>query len=182
MYMRQLSIRGRFRLGDVIVLVILGFCLVFVLRILGKGTRTADKTICMRNMQQLAMALSMYAADWNDRLPQADRWVAVLGPSPKTSALLHCPNDPSHAACSYGMNPQLGGKELASILNPKDVVLLYETAHPGASPHGDPSDVASPPRHNGSNNYAFADGTVRLLKQPPTFTPVIANSTPKSKP
>jgi prepilin-type processing-associated H-X9-DG protein len=58
---------------------------------------------------------------------------------------------------------------LADIPDPESTVIFYETAHPGDNPSGGPEDVVTPPRHNGGNNYGFADGGADWQTTKPTF-------------
>ncbi len=64
----------------------------------------------------------------------------------------------------------LSAKALSSVKDPSRQVVVYETAHPGKNPAGGKTDVASPPRHMGGNNYGFADGHAAWIPEPATET------------
>jgi len=127
------------------------------------------KTVCLSNIKNLAMAAQMFAVDNADRFPAADKWVDQLEPYVRNEAIFKCPEDRSEARSSYGMNWALSRKQASKIKNLSDVVLFYETAHPGDTPRSGASDVVSPPRHQGGNNYGFADGHARWSKTVPNF-------------
>jgi hypothetical protein len=60
------------------------------------------------------------------------------------------------------MNAALSGADITAIPNPEQVVLFYETAHPGDNPSGGRDDVA-PQCHQDGSNYAFVKGLARWV-------------------
>jgi len=124
---------------------------------------------CELNVENIAMAMRMYAADWDECLPDPDHWVDQVGPEyVGNMAVFKCPADKSGARSSYGMNRVLAGLRAYEIANPDDLVSVYETAHPRDNPSGGPEDVADPPRHPGwkypsprwyrGNMYGYVSG------------------------
>ena len=113
---------------------------------------------CRSNIKRLGLSARLYTFDHDGRLPDADRWVDELTPYVKDTDTFVCPADQSGARCSYAMNADLSGQILEDITDPESTVLFYETQHPGDNPSGSPADVPTPPRHEGGNNYAYADG------------------------
>jgi prepilin-type processing-associated H-X9-DG protein len=83
---------------------------------------------------------------------------------------LKCDQEKSDQRSSYGMNARLSGVRVRNPESYPDLLVIYETAHPGNSPYGGPGDVVSPPRHLGGNNYGFADGHVRWSAKIPSFS------------
>jgi prepilin-type processing-associated H-X9-DG protein len=139
-----------------------------------RAERRTGTNVCVANERQLAEALQMYAKDYNGHLPQAADWAPILAASSYIDnlRLLKCWEERGNARSSYGMNIALSGKRLADLVNPAEVVLLYETARPGTSPNGGAEDVVRPGRHiltasfsspTGSV-FAFADGHVQWIK------------------
>jgi prepilin-type processing-associated H-X9-DG protein len=122
-----------------------------------KARQSARKTQCLANIKNLAVAMNMYLADY-DRFPKADRWVEALAEYGVTERSLKCPDDDSDAKCSYAMNWGFSGKPASAIKDAANQVIFYETANPGDTPRGGKTDVASPPRHLGGNNFGFVDG------------------------
>lgn len=135
----------------------------------------AREASCLSNIKQLDLGILMYAADHNNRLPNAATWTQDIQPYVKNPALLHCADDTSGARSSYAMNAVLSGADSNKLMDSaSEVVLLYETNQPGDSPSGDASTVA--PRHNGGSNYGFLDGHVKWANQPPPFGGAVAPS------
>ena len=125
-----------------------------------RARESARRVQCLSNVKNISLAVQMYAVD-NDRFPDADKWVEQLQEYIRNESVLKCPDDQSKAKCSYGFNSALSGKSPADVLDPSQVVVIYETAHPGDCPSGGEDDVASPPRHLGGNNFGYADGHAR---------------------
>jgi len=132
----------------------------------------AQEASCLSNEKQLALAMLMFAEDHNGQLPQADRWTDDILPYTKNINILRCPSDKSGEKSSYAMNIALSGKKLEEIANPFETVLIFDTSRPGLCPAGGPEMVASPPRHQGKNNFAFADGHIKSCEETPPFGPL----------
>lgn len=130
-----------------------------------QARESARKAQCLVNVKQLALAMQMYLADY-DQFPQGEGWVEALTDYGTSDRVLKCPDDQSGARCSYGMNSGLSGATVSVMGDPGRKVVIYETARPGDNPTGGKSDVASPPRHMGGNNYGFGDGHAKWCRDP----------------
>ena len=132
------------------------------------GGGKASQAACMSNLKQLALGMMMYCQDYDEQMPPADKWCDVLMPYVKNEAIFKCPAD--DGPFSYAMNYKLSKQNLSQVMSPAETIILFETepsrknafddqtgAMPGAS-------LATPGRHDGGNNFAYADGHVRWLK------------------
>ena len=130
----------------------------------GRLRGAATTQACQSNMKQLALAMLMYAQDYDERFPPADRWCAATYPYTRNREIHHCPAD--DAAFSYAYNYKLSRRMLAEVADPSLTIMLYESEigkgdafdwpqFPGAS-------LPVPGRHEEANNYAYVDGHVRL--------------------
>ncbi len=128
-----------------------------------------DAMSCEGNFYSLAIAMEMYATDYDERYPPADRWVDLTQHYIRSAPTYRCPRDRSTARSSYGMNSAVSGMQMMSV--PDDVVRLYETAHPGDNPHGSPDDVPFPPRHLGGNLTCRRWPVIRQDHATPTWGP-----------
>ncbi len=118
----------------------------------------------------LALAISFLLAGCavgpNFKRPQVavpDQWTTALEDYVKNEAVFKCPNDPSDAKSSYGMNVGLTTKPASAIEDPARMVAIYETAHPGDCPRGGKDDLILPGRHMGGNNFGFVDGHAKWM-------------------
>ncbi len=116
-------------------------------------------TACLSNVKQLTTGMIMYAQDHDDRLPLTDRWMDVA-----TSALMdnqerdfYCPFLKNRKPDEYGysMYFKMAGREVGSITNPADIVLVFDSvvldknAATGLVGFGDRHEAAP---------FGFADG------------------------
>jgi hypothetical protein len=121
------------------------------------STEVGAKYDCLSHLTNLALAADMWAHEHGGKLPRADQWVDDLGPYLRDPNQFKCSDDTSSAASSYAMNAALSGVDIGTISNPEQVVLFYETAHPGSNPSGGRDDLA-PARHRGEVNVAYLNG------------------------
>lgn len=106
------------------------------------------KADSQRNLKQVAVALLLYASDYDDRLPHQrdrERVDRALQPYLKSKAVFVQP----HFKKPYAWNATLAGKDIAKIKASMDWITFYETA-----PWGD-----------GSRNAAFLDGRAKSIAQ-----------------
>lgn len=105
---------------------------------LGLAPRPASPSpgrVCGTNLSVLGKALHIYAGDYDDQYPTADKWcdllVAYIDVSPKQFVCKG--SDAKIGESSYAFNKNLIGKRPAEV--PPDVVLLFETNF-GKNPAG----------------------------------------------
>ncbi len=157
--------RGFTLIELLVVIAIIGILAAMLFPVFARARESARKVQCLSNVKNLALAMNMFLADY-DRFPKADQWVDVLGDYVKNDAVYKCPEDKSDARCSYGMNWGLSRKPTSAVDDASRKVAIYETARPGANPMGGKTDVVSPPRHQGGNNYGFVDGHAKWCREP----------------
>jgi hypothetical protein len=162
----------------VIVLAVLLSPVYFVLK------EGSDAFKCKRNIRAISKAISLYAAENNDRLPPAYvtfdgvtpfvekdggvySWAYLVHPHMPKDASLRCPkasddecfldHDSGTGALlpvSYGMYLPMSAMPLSSIPNPESAVLVTETASLGAS------DTFNPHPLKDADGKAVRDGFV----------------------
>jgi len=122
----------------------------------------ARRATCLSNMRQLALAIIMFAQDYNECLPNASVWMDSLDPYIKSKVLFHCPSDIGHDY-SYALNSAVASKSLRSFDDPANTVLLFESSS-GRKNASDPlTSLCDPPRHGSGNNFAFVDGHAKFV-------------------
>lgn len=133
------------------------------------STRTGDDyrnegIVCMTNLKELNLAALAYAQDHDGKFPPETSWNKAIHSYSKTWQIFYCPHSREHVRPSYAMNRGLTGLKLPAIRNPEETVLFFEST-PECNVVGGPELIASPPRHDGGNNYSFVDGHVKWLRQ-----------------
>lgn len=122
---------------------------------------------CQSNLKQLGLAAMMYAQDYDERMPFADRWCDQTFPYIRDESLYACPSDDSDY--SYAMNYKLSRAPAARIASPSETILFFES-EPGGRNAWDGkgklpgATLADPPRHDGANNFAWVDGHVAAAR------------------
>lgn len=109
--------------------------------------RDSMLTSCETNLRHIGMALNVYAADYDDRMPPAGAWTAAVTAEPEGSRWLRCPGDTTRALWpSYGFEELLAGRRLESVPARASTPLVFEGRFNRFIP-----------RHRRLGNVIFAD-------------------------
>jgi len=137
----------------------------FLLWVQRGKTQMAERSRCAVNMQYLSEAIRQYAGH-HGRFPSADRWVKQLEADrgkERIRSLLYCPSG-GDSSGAYAFNAALDGVPRDSIRDPAHTVVLLESSR-GRNAAGGPELLPDVPRHQGGDNYGFADGHAEWLKR-----------------
>jgi prepilin-type processing-associated H-X9-DG protein len=120
-----------------------------------RGMHVAStQSSCLSNLKQLDLGLLMYTADWDDLCPPQGDWEQRLNPYLKNNQLWICPTSPKEPG--YTKNHKLAGVKMQDIRQPAQTLTFWDA---GANVQGfPPPPGTTSPRHNGFDNFAFADG------------------------
>lgn len=125
--------------------------------------RASARTQCLSNVKLQATAGLIYAASYDDHLPNAMRWMDQVTPYAPGRLRLQCPDVKS--GFGYAMAIDLSDKKLTSLRTPATTVFLFESDDLSRNAHGRPRLVTSHPRHK-LWNYAYADGHAKGQRTP----------------
>lgn len=148
----------------IVVLLLIATALLLPVVFSSPSKQSASLT-CLRQTKQVGIALVMYAQDYDERLPPAEKWMTVTLPYTKDAKLYRCPTvhqADEKAVASDAMDTRLSGKSLAKLSDLTSVLLAYESTRNDWDAT-DPAQTFAP-RHNGHGNVIFADGHAKLLK------------------
>ncbi len=126
-----------------VISVLVGILLVIQM---GSAREEARRMSCLSNMKMLALSVSMYCQDYDERMPHAAKSQDQTYPYFKNGQILACPE-----GGTYAMNDKLSGRLLWEIPDPARTILLYEVDSEGERLY----DV-----HHGGSNYAYVAGNV----------------------
>lgn len=145
-------------LGILLLFVMLGSALLFP--VFARAREKARQASCVSNEKYQALALLLYAADYDQHFPRSDKsdYQAIIQPylrlPPRTSStgvVFTCPAD--RQAPSYSFNVKLSRLPLAKLKQPNCTVMIFE---------GTEWSRPDTP-HLRSTNLAFADGSCRTI-------------------
>ena len=125
-----------------------------------------EQAVCMEYTRQMVKALLEYAKQNGGVLPDAANWINLI---PVRNEYLDKRIPSGRYQYSYGMNANLSGMKLSAIRKPSQTVLIFELD--GNKGYGTDKDVIRTLRHPGGVVYGFADGSVRILSEKPSFKP-----------
>jgi prepilin-type N-terminal cleavage/methylation domain-containing protein/prepilin-type processing-associated H-X9-DG protein len=171
-----------------VVIAIIAILAAILFPVFAKAREKARQTSCLANQKQIALAILMYAQDYDERLPISFwgwppgppgppfTWREIIQPYIKNAQIFQCPSDsnrwgdlPIHG--SYGVNTNFfnflapPGSEwtwccaLAQIVKPAETVLTTDA-------NGDwPTHLwLVVYRHNEGTNVSFVDGHAKWMK------------------
>lgn len=145
---------------------ILFICVSVILPVINGAREKGNPATCLSNERQQAIAMLMYAQDNDERFPPADQWMDNTFPFIKNESVQHCPELVKERPKAYGYayNRNLSLLKTEKNARPEITPLLYDSnsLRRNASAPG-LRGAASPPRHKGRNNLAYADGHVKAV-------------------
>jgi len=124
--------------------------------VIARANESAHKMECMTNVRNLAIAMNMYACDYDGFPTPADRWNESLDEYVGNRSALTCPKSPqSRSACAFVSVLSTAGVEAVS--DPSRQISIFES-DAGWNAAGGKELLPRTPRHLGGDNYGFVDG------------------------
>jgi hypothetical protein len=133
------------------------------------GYYAARKSYCLSNQKQLAIGISMYAAEHNGLLPLRDRWMDDAEPFIKNyPACARCPllleEEPPPQVYGYAFNSKLDQVNTDALKRPADEILLYDSMNLAKNASDPLLSLPVPARHGGYNCVVYVDAHARAIK------------------
>jgi prepilin-type N-terminal cleavage/methylation domain-containing protein/prepilin-type processing-associated H-X9-DG protein len=135
--LKKRASRSGFTLIELLVVIaIIAILAAILFPVFAQAREKARSATCLSNQKQIALAISMYAQDYDETFPYpyfqvTDQWWEdMVNPyirSQSTGGILTCRSAPS-AGFGYSMNEAMGGKSLSSASRPADTVLTADAA------------------------------------------------------
>jgi prepilin-type processing-associated H-X9-DG protein len=143
------------------MLLILPLIMAIMLPALSKTKAMAQRVVCATNLKGLGIAMYVYANNYDDTLPTADKWCDLLTSQADVNPVsFRCASAPE-VSFSYALNENLAGRGMKDVS--PDVVMLFE-ADAGPNAVGGPEMLVSD-RHKVGCNIVFVDGHVEFIKE-----------------
>jgi prepilin-type processing-associated H-X9-DG protein len=128
---------------------------------LSQAKGKAQQVHCLGNVRQLNMAIRLYAADNDEKLPPVATWSDVIQSAIGTPKLFQCPACPEQT-CAYAFNAKVAGLDQTKV-HPETVIVFESDA--GWNAAGGAELLPSRPRHTGGFIVGFADSHAELVSQ-----------------
>ncbi len=157
-----MSSRKGFTLIELLVVIaIIAILAAILFPVFAKAREKARQTACINNERQIALAITMFAQDNNELLPDA---ASVWGSINIDKGVLICPSAGTKIKNAYLYSGYIAGKALGEVSSPSTEMLLGEgthtasTAYPGDNVAYLMSDIVK--NHNGKFVQSYLDGHV----------------------
>lgn len=125
----------------------------------------AQRTNCLTNVRELGRATSMYAADYDDKLPEAANWSESIAKNVPRESAFNCPAlRRSGGQYGYAVNSTIAGRPAASAGPADTTVWIFETARLEPNASGDPASEAPPNRHGRGRSESYLDTHVSFKR------------------
>jgi prepilin-type N-terminal cleavage/methylation domain-containing protein/prepilin-type processing-associated H-X9-DG protein len=175
-----------------VVIAIIAILAAILFPVFAKAREKARQASCQSNCKQMALAMLMYAQDYDERLPACytplpwtpDIWAHVILPYVKNNQIFNCPSASQYKYngewyvedMAYGYNyltdPDMyWGWPLGKMAKPAETVMLGDGGNFRLTPVGvqKPTWGDYPPRfvnyrHNETADIAFMDGHVKAMR------------------
>jgi prepilin-type processing-associated H-X9-DG protein len=158
----KLTGQGQAIAGIIISAVFILLTLGVLIPVLAKAKARAQGIQCMNNVRQITQAVVLHAQSNTNSLPAAATWCDAVQPEISSAKVFQCAaGDKSHR-CDYAYNAKLDGLNLASIQNPAQTVMVFETDG-GWNLSGGSELLPQKTRHNRNVVIGFADGHVEMV-------------------
>jgi len=184
--------RGFTLIELLVVIAIIAILAAILFPVFARAREKARQSSCLSNTKQIALAVHMYAQDYDEMLPygQTDSTpvtyviyslasgTSVLSPYVKNGQVGVCPSNVGYQ-CGYGWNyPHMpyrtvygGGFGLGAVSYPAEVMMFCDSNSytwvycPVHYPSWSDGYCRVSDRHNGGANAAFVDGHCKWLKR-----------------
>lgn len=129
--------------------------------------------LCGSRLKQSALAVIMYAGDFDDRLPSAALWATRAKAYAKEDGVFVCPPaalaDPK--AFGHAFRRSLGGVDTATVNLPQEVPMIFDSTDLTWNANGGTNLLPLVGRNpGGKNGLAFLDGHVKFLTRQELLT------------
>ncbi len=181
--------RGFTLIELLVVIAIIAILAAILFPVFARAREKARQTSCLSNVKQLTLAATMYAQDYDDKLPFGHSfgvwWYTAIEPYANSDQLLICPSRQTIKPTGYGWNYIGCGYQPGATWSPPRTGPIYEGCNRSIYKSPGPAGTIlladnwtggsssqrrwlyrtnRDARHNEGDNYGFVDGHSKWLK------------------
>lgn len=125
----------------------------------------AKRTASMSNLKRCGIASIMYSADWDDRLPQADRWIDLTVDYAKDESIYHAitMDEPPVQNYGYAFREELSKRNSFEIVDIDSTAMIFDSTVGGRNAAGTLATLPRPGRYGGKNTMVMADTSAKAV-------------------
>jgi len=129
---------------------------------------------CRSNLMRVTRAFQLYADDYEDSYPPAEKWNLSVGPYLDKPDRLRCPTvvQANPNGFGYAMDSRIAGRMRSRIDVPAKTPIVFDSSNLAANAADALKSLPKPGRHRGKrgrgepiragNNIGYGDGSVRM--------------------
>ena len=163
--------RDWIRIGNIALQVFVGVCSFLIVLAVSFPIlasmfmpRRGNRYLSLSNIKQCGLAALIYANDFDDRFPRADRWVDETFHYVRKESIYDDPDLKQPGSSGYGFRDRASSVDTKTITDPNKFIILFTTVLKGRNAHGDLDSMPNPGR--GANQYncvGFSDGHAKRV-------------------
>ncbi|MBC8065234.1 MAG: hypothetical protein H7Y17_10415 [Chlorobia bacterium] len=130
----------------------------------------AKQSQSLSNVKQSSLAAIMYASDYDEKMPPAEKWIDLTEVYARNPAIYHSPasEGPPNERYGYAFRAELSRKDTKKILDPQRWAMIFDSTKTGRNAVGGLDTLPSPPRFSGAsssgkNTVGFLDGHAKMI-------------------
>jgi len=139
-------------------------CLAAVLMPVGSGApHTAKAAACLSNLKQTTLNCLMYSADYDDKLPAAEKWMDDLKAYTKNEGLYHEPEFSGSDRYGYAYRLEASLRKVSDITDQDKYILDFDSELTQRNASSSLKTMPRPGRHGGRDCVGFLDGHAKAI-------------------
>lgn len=139
------------------------------------GARVGHRPQAISHLKQIGLGLVLYAGDFDDRLPDADKWMDAINPYIVNERRLVDPTlkEPKPGQYGFAFYLHLSRVDIETVADHDQVPLAFQSSDLRRNAAGDLSLLPKPPRSDDMNAVVFLDTHVKRIPPEWPTAPIV---------
>lgn len=127
------------------------------------GGESSKRVACVSNLKQQGLAVLMYAGDWDNVLPDRDRWMDAAKDYTHNQSIFKDSEVKGEGLYGYSFNADLSEANTETSKNPEKVSMAYDSINLGRNASDRVNSLPVEGRHKGRNGMSYLDGHAKSV-------------------